>query len=542
MSPEILNKMRGGYYTPPEITNYLAQWAISTGDETILEPSCGSGNFIEAISNRLEVLGKTDDEKKDNVLGIELFDSEAKKARQYGAQIITSDFFGYYKENICNRQKFDVVLGNPPFIRYQNFEEEYRKIAFELTEDVGIKLNRLTNIWIPFLILVTECLSENGKLGMVIPAELFQVDYAASTRKYLSEHYEYITIITFKKLLFEGTQEEVVLLMGDKHCERKGIEVIELEDAMQLSASVDLLETVETKALDHTSEKWVKYYLTGQELELLRRLEHDERLKLSTELFEANVGVVSGQNKFFVINKDTVKKYNLQENVVPIIGRAEQLSGIVFTENDYEVLSNKGKKVYLFTPDDKEFIELSNSEREYILEGEKSSYHTGYKCRIRKHWYTVPTSWKPDAFMLRQINKVPRIIFNDTNATNTDTLHKIRFLEGINGRAVAAAFINSFTFAQCEITGRSYGGGVMTFEPGEVRKLRIPMINSEQLNIEYIDCCIRENRIQDALMYTDDILLRQGLGLNQNEVNTLRGIWMKLSSRRVERKINSKRS
>lgn len=540
MSSEDFDKMRGGYYTPPQITNYITKWAITKGTETVLEPSCGAGNFINAISKRMDELGLSAKEKSDKVLGIELFNREAEKARIYGATIKTSDFFGFYKKNIRGKKLFDVVLGNPPFIRYQNFEKKYRNLAFELSEEVGVKLNRLTNIWIPFLILSTECLNENGKLGMVIPAELFQVDYAAATRKYLTEKFEHLTIITFKKLLFEGTQEEVVILLGEKKSNKKGIEVVELEDASELICENINLDVQETKELDHSTEKWVKYYLSAEELNLLRRLENDERLCLTTELFETNVGVVSGQNKFFVMDKKTVEERELHSKVQPIIGRAEQLAGITFSEKDFEEVANAEKKVFLFVPDNVDFSNLSEAEKKYIQYGEKEQYHKGYKCRIRNRWYIVPQSWKPNAFMLRQINRVPKIVLNKTVATNTDTLHKIRFLDGVNGEYVVAAFINSFTFAQCEITGRSYGGGVMTFEPGEVRKLRIPMKNAEKLDIKFIDKCIRENRIEEALSYSDEILLKQGLGLSENEIFMLKEIWLKLSDRRIDRKMANK--
>ncbi len=38
-------KLRGGYYTPQEITNFLCKWAIDRDSMKILEPSCGDGNF-----------------------------------------------------------------------------------------------------------------------------------------------------------------------------------------------------------------------------------------------------------------------------------------------------------------------------------------------------------------------------------------------------------------------------------------------------------------------------------------------------------------
>lgn len=121
-------------------------------------------------------------------------------------------------------------------------------------------------------------------------------------------------------------------------------------------------------------------------------------------------------------------------------------------------------------------------------------------------------------------------------AQNTDTLHKIRFREQVDGRAVTAAFLNSFTLAMCEIIGRSYGGGVLTFEPGEVRKLMIPIEGSSNLDFELIDRLAKESRIEEILDYTDKILLEDHLNLTHEEVLLLRGVWNRLSNRRIERK------
>ena len=119
---------------------------------------------------------------------------------------------------------------------------------------------------------------------------------------------------------------------------------------------------------------------------------------------------------------------------------------------------------------------------------------------------------------------------------STDTIQKVRFLDGVNPEFVAAAFLNSFTLALAEITGRSYGGGVLTFEPGEIRQLKIPMKNAEKLDVIRIDKLIRDDKIEEVLDYTDRILLIEGLGLTEFEVTTLRNIWIKLSERRIGRK------
>ncbi len=534
-----LEKLRGGYYTPEPIAEFICNWAININTKSILEPSCGNGVFLkEAVKKVIEV--NPDLSIEESIVGIELFEEEAKKASIYGTKVVTGDFFEYYKENIEGQQKFDVIVGNPPFIRYQNVDADSREIAFEFMRREGMHPNKLTNMWLPFLVLSALTLSKNGKLGMVIPAELFQVSYAGETREFLSRYFDRLTLITFQKIVFEDIQQEVILLLGEKTSNSKGIQVIELNDMDDLS-NLDLTNfyDCEVKKLNHSDEKWIKYFLSCEEIELMRKLRNKDAIVPATDLFEINVGLVSGENSFFLLNHEMVKEYQLGNATRMIIGKTEQLKGVILSERDFKNLVEKGKKVYMFAPKDVPFSELSKEEQEYIKYGEKLGLNMGYKCRIRKNWYCVPQSWEPDAFILRQVNRYPRIILNYANAVSTDTIHKIRFLDGVNPEYVAAAFLNSFTLALAEVTGRSYGGGVLTFEPSEIRKLMIPMKNAELLDVKKIDQLIRNNKVEEVLDYSDSILLVDGLGLSDNEVKMLRNIWLKLSERRLGRKAKS---
>lgn len=65
------NKLRGGYYTPHEISEFITSWAISDTSESVLEPSCGDGGFVKALVDHYKKLGATDKQIKSSVLGIE---------------------------------------------------------------------------------------------------------------------------------------------------------------------------------------------------------------------------------------------------------------------------------------------------------------------------------------------------------------------------------------------------------------------------------------------------------------------------------------
>ena len=528
------DKLRGGYYTPASIADFIVLWALRNVDDTILEPSCGDGSFLASIRSRRSEFPLVSDKK---VIGVELDTTEAAKAETYGYSIVNGDYFTYYRDFIEGKLTYDVIVGNPPFIRYQNFDEQYRTVAFDLMKKHGFHPNRLTNIWLPFLLLSCEALSNNGRIGMVIPAELFQVDYAAEARNYLSSHFESLTIVTFKRLVFDDIQQEVVLLLGEKTSAHKGIRVVELNGLEELiHQGLSCLNKAETKVLDHSSDKWVKYYLTNEELHVLRTLNSDNRITDATDLYEVNVGLVSGENDFFLSDWDNVVARNLQGEMKPIISRAEQVKGINLSAEEYQLLRDAGKRVSIFMPGDLPLDQLSDSARQYIAWGEQQNYNQNYKCRIRKRWYVVPNSWIADAFLIRQANLYPKMILNPIGALVTDTLHKVRFLEGVDRNAVACAFLNTYTLALSETLGRSYGGGVLTFEPGEMRRMRIPMKGAEKLDIQKIDALQRIGKYEEILSYTDSILLVDGLGLSKHDVALLHSIWNKMRDRRLSRK------
>ena len=549
-------KLRGGYYTPKPIADFLAQWAIRSPTDKVLEPSCGDGVLLESAAATLLKLGTDKTQVSSLLYGIELDPIEAEKAAQRVASlngqlhppnIHVGDFFTHCKSTLLDDtfmghtvsqgMSFDAIVGNPPFIRYQDFPEEHRAIAFQIMKDAGFNPTRLSNIWLPFLVVSTLLLNERARLGLVIPAELFQVNYAAEARQHLSECFSKLTIITFKKLVFSGIQQEVVLLLGEHNgSDDTQIEVVELENLEALSQFNQSSASDEPKPMDHSTEKWTQYFLRKDEILLLRALRDNPRLTISGNVIDVDVGIVTGQNRFFILTEQQAEQYSLDPHIEHIVARSAHLDGAIFTEADWKHNRANDYPCYLFSPPDVPQEELSDPVRRYILLGEDNKVHTGYKCRIRNRWYIVPSVWVPDAFMLRQVHSYPKLILNEASAACTDTIHRVRFRNGADPRQITAAFLNSLTFAFSEVTGRGYGGGVQTFEPSEAERLPLPLRGAENLDIEKIDTLLRENNIEAVLDITDRVLLVDGLGLSKKKVRMLRDIWGKLRDRRINRK------
>lgn len=551
-------KLRGGYYTPQPIAHFLARWAIQSPTAQVLEPSCGDGNILQECLTALVAQGAPKHKAVILVHGVELDNKERLKAlervRLLGyspedSMIHRGDFFTYCQQHLtdkgllafCDEREprfFDAIVGNPPFIRYQNFPDEQRKPAFEIMQRAGMNPTKLTNTWVPFIVASSFLVTEHGRMAMVIPAELLQVNYAAELRHFLSEFYKKITLITFKKLVFEGIQQEVVLLLAEKNGDRySGIRTIELEGVEELASykHTDFSDT-ELKPMNHGTEKWTQYFLDTKEIELLRALKGNPDLTEAGKVIDVDVGVVTGQNQFFVLNEEQIKAASLKKYHKRIVSRSGHLRGVIFSEKDWQSNVENNLPAYLLDLPKKPFEELPIAAQQYVKTGEDAEFHTGYKCRIRNPWYIVPSVWTPDAFMLRQVHGYPKIIVNASGATCTDTIHRVRLLNGRSGDVIAAAFLNSLTFAFSEVIGRSYGGGVLELEPNEAEKLPLPLNGAENLDLNELHKLLLQDDIESILNITDKALLIDGLGLTSERVKMIRGIWEKLRDRRINRK------
>jgi len=537
------DKLRGGYYTPSPIAEFICSWAIQNDNDLVLEPSCGDGNFIEAAIKRFNELGINGADLYGRIKGVELIPEEAQKAIQRAANfglngdtIINNDFFSF----ISNQEDvvYNAIIGNPPFIRYQNFPQKHRDIAIQMMEDLGFKPNKLTNIWVPFLVICSSLLTEDGRLGMVIPAELFQVKYAEQTRVFLAKFFERITIVTFKKLVFDGIQQEVVIMLCEKSVPNAhGIRVLQLDDLDQLS-DIDFDAVAETEVVNirHDNEKWTKYFLNPREIDFLREIKDSDRIPLANNILDADVGIVTGRNEFFMLKQSQVTKWNLQDVTTKVVSKSNQLSGIIFNDSDFEANAQKDLPNQLFLPENTEFKLLDKQSKTYIKYGEEKEFHTGYKCRIRKKWYITPSLWIPKGFGLRQVNRYPKLVINNVEASSTDTIHRLRFIsDEYSPESIVICFLNSLTFAFSEVTGRSYGGGVMTFEPTEIEALLIPVVENHGIDIKLIDELIREDRIEEVLDNVDKAVLIDHYGFTLEETLELRNIWLKMSNRRINR-------
>lgn len=558
-------RLRGSYYTPKELANYIVKWAADGVQiQKVLEPSCGDGVFLECIMeqnliNSSNVTGIEIDEEAsilahNKVLQSQRFENykdyikkNSELETDIGCRIINDDFYKVY-ENRLKDQKFQAIVGNPPYIRYQYLSELQREEQSNILIGNGMKSNKLINAWVSFVVACVNILDDNSRLGLVIPAELLQVAYAEDLRKFLMKSLQKTTIITFKELVFPDVEQEVVVLLGEKdinHNDEHKLRILEYQNINDLIQTTNINE-VPFNDVEINETKWTKYFLTANDGILINKIRQDERFIKFNEAAKIEVGITTGNNDYFCVNSDVVEKYDLKSICRPLIARSVNINGIRFTKEDWQGNIDSGAKTYLIDFPDTPYNEYPKAHQEYIEYGEANNQNTGYKCRIRDRWYRVPSIWVPDAFFLRRNHLYPKFMLNSesVNAVSTDTMHRVRFIRPDDRNRVLLSYYNSIALAFTEIEGRSYGGGVLEILPKEAGRIIIPDLSSRELIddktvndlVNIIDNYIRENNdVEGILDEIDEKVLVNIIGIEKNIVLAFRRMWITLRERRLGR-------
>ncbi len=436
----------------------------------------------------------------------------------------------------------DVVIENPPYIRYQLFSGKTREKALRIAKREGVKLNGLTASWVPFVIHAERFLKKEGRMAFVLPSKLLHVKYAKPFRKWLLRKFADITIIAFDRRVFSEILEDTILLLADKQGS-SGVRFIRVSNEKELSTTdLSSIQIIHPRA----EEKWTKYLLPSKmwkELHSILEKVKDEFVPLGSFGF-VTIGVVTGSNDFFTLTEREVLDWGIEEKyLLPLVSKAEDLSGIRVTNDDWLLSKKLGHKCYLLHLTEP-WERLGARVRDYLEQrGRELDVRSKYKVRIRKVWYEVPGVRFPDLFISYMSHEVPKIAVNEVNlqgkkATSTNTIHQVFLKSRIDPLILAVSFYNSLTLVSAELTGRFYGGGVLKLEPKEVERILVPNMTEVKIKTELIyivDELLRSGKVHHAVSLVDGIILEESLGLTTRDVKLLNDVWIHLQKQRINK-------
>lgn len=463
-------KARGAFFTPPQITRYLADWAVRAPDDAVFEPSAGDAAFLVAATERLRRLGAEHPELD----GVEIHPASVATARRRvteaggRARVRTADFF-----DIAPTPTYSAVLGNPPYIRYQDFRGSQRAQSRRAALKAGVTLSALASSWAAFTVHAALFLRPGGRMALVLPAELLSVNYAAAVRKFLFDRFASVELVMFDEQVFPGAEADVVLLLADGFGAGPSGHAV-IHRARNAEALTSELVQRHWSPVD-PADKWVSGLIGNRPVEILHGLRDDGRFSTLEEWGDTTLGMVTGNNGFFALSPARVSELRLRPADLLTLSPpgSGHLRGLTLSTHQLAALGADGRSVHLFRPTGR----LSAPAQRYIDAGHAAGVHLAYKCRVRTPWYLVPLV-KPADLLLTCMNAdTPRLVTNRAAAHHLNSVHGVYLRDEVAalGRdLLPLAALNSVTVLHAEMVGRAYGGGVLKIEPREADRWLVP--------------------------------------------------------------------
>ncbi len=182
----------GQYFTIRPIADFMVTLIAHSRDSRVLEPSCGKGVFLDSLAEQ-------------GFSNLSAYEIDASLGTSHSC-VKFSSFL-----SVPTSEKYDVVIGNPPYIRWKNIEPELKE-ELERNELWNKYFNSLCDYLFVFILKSIEHLEEGGELIFICTDYWLNTTHSASLRKYMCENGYFSEIYHFREApLFEKVTASFII-------------------------------------------------------------------------------------------------------------------------------------------------------------------------------------------------------------------------------------------------------------------------------------------------------------------------------------------
>lgn len=462
--------------------------------------------------------------------GIELdadaFELGAQSARAWGVPRVNlerRDFFA-----VQASERFEAVIGNPPYIRFQRLGVATRQQALARAKSAGVELSPLASSWAPFLVHSTASLARGGRLAMLVPHEIGQARYAREIVAFLARSFEKVTFVAFTPRLFPHLDQETLAVLASGRGGSDGTvgfaraaELDQLLDAESGAVQIDVEDLT-------TGRRTLRFFELPTEVrDLYACCERHSEISRLGEVAAVTSGYVTGANAFFHLSPERAAEHGLPAaSRTPAVFRSRALRGLDLVDDDWEAATRAGHAGFLLTPG----AEPDPATLAYLRMGEATGVDRGYKTRTRTPWYAVPRVRRPDLLMAAMAADTHGLSVNRVGVAAANTLHGVELIPrsgaAVPALVLALAWLTSISRLSRELEGRVLGGGMLKIEPGEAGRILVPAVRTvseadARAVATRVDAQLRAGQLGAAQGEADRFLLAGVVGLSPQQIEKL---------------------
>lgn len=308
----------GIVFTPKYISDFIVQDSLNdienwSSNIKIIDPGCGCGIFlisaIEYIHKKYNIDINTIIEN--NIYGIDIMEENARRCqlaielyciinnldlkKDIKYNIVSEDSLKENWNTIFDVEKFDYIIGNPPYVNPHDMKKEtikFLKDKFKTTQE-GV-----FNIFYAFIENGLKYLKDEGDLEFIIPNNVLTIKSANTLREVLQNEKSIESIIDFSdNMIFKPVRTYNCIIKLNKKCnETFNYCVIDKCDDIENMLSSMKYESMNIELLDKNGWKLVN----KNTLDNIRKI---EKQKMPIKEF-IRTGIATLKDGVYLVDKD----------------------------------------------------------------------------------------------------------------------------------------------------------------------------------------------------------------------------------------------
>lgn len=207
-------KLNGAFFTPDYIVDFIIHEVKPGYHDRCLDPSAGSGAFLLGLADyfKRHYSKSIRQTVRENLTGMDILPYNVQRAKvilalfalQNEEWLEESDFRIFCQDSLRTdwENYYEVIVGNPPYVKFQDLDIADREALFRDWETVN---NGTFNLYFAFFELGYKLLSADGRLGYITPNNYFTSLAGERLRNFFTKNQCVSRIIDFNdRMVFDA--------------------------------------------------------------------------------------------------------------------------------------------------------------------------------------------------------------------------------------------------------------------------------------------------------------------------------------------------
>ena len=309
---------------------------------------------------------------------------------------------------------FDVVIGNPPYVRQEKIKSLKPELKKRYTCYTGA-----ADLYVYFYERGLQLLNANGTHTFICSNSWLDVNYGAPLQKYLLDNtvgvvichseaereFESADINTIVSILHNGTPD------ADSHIRFLAFKTFigdpNIENRRERTRTYTELEHAGMRENRYAGDKWGGKYLRAPDIYWTILEKGKDKLVRLGDVAEVRRGFTTGANEFFYLGAERIQEWGIEsEYLKPVIKTPRECKTILVDPRQLQF------KLFMCHADRAALA--GTAALAYIEWGESQRYHQRPSCRGRLRWWDLGEESGNSVFV-KEADETSAVFYNPDN-------------------------------------------------------------------------------------------------------------------------------